>query len=310
MNESFSRGPRALWLAALGISALSAGCAQTLPRGAYGQVAVAGPIQSVQLTSTQLQVRGSGDRSVHDHSVYDLASLKSVSQTPTSGRLLATMFVTGPLTGTLRSGDLTAKCAAKAYGAEVYIGETGVAYVEDGWRWLPLDAPVAVSLSRTTLAVAQGDSVILFDRALIPVTWDTLPAETLATCQLTPMIKLMAAAGDPRGGGLLGIGRPALPGVTAAISATKNVIVHRRAAALKPCYATALLNAPQIKGQMDVVVQISSRHGRATRVDIARADGGLDPVKSCLMRVVRRWRFPTADAPEVRFTVDFAPTTP
>ncbi|MCB9621622.1 MAG: energy transducer TonB [Sandaracinus sp.] len=122
--------------------------------------------------------------------------------------------------------------------------------------------------------------------------------------------------GVGRGGGGVGArGRPARevrvsveqgrPSVSGYLSAEQiNRVVRANAAAIRYCYEVEVQRQPNLRGRVEIAWRINLQ-GAVTTSRVASSTLRNPRVEGCIVRQVRRWRFPQPDGGEVNVTYPF-----
>jgi hypothetical protein len=122
--------------------------------------------------------------------------------------------------------------------------------------------------------------------------------------------------GVGRGGGGVGArGRPARevrvsvqqgnPSVSGYLSAEQiNRVVRANAAAIRYCYEVEVQRQPNLRGRVEIAWRINLQ-GAVTTSRVASSTLRNPGVEGCIVRQVRRWRFPQPDGGEVNVTYPF-----
>jgi len=124
--------------------------------------------------------------------------------------------------------------------------------------------------------------------------------------------------GRGRGRGMGGIGAPGRMNAEVMVSVMRgtarvngylsaeqiNRVVRANQAAIRYCYEVQVQRQPNLRGRVEINWRIDLS-GRVTTARVARSSLGSGAVEGCIVRQVRRWRFPRPDGGEVNVTYPF-----
>jgi TonB family protein len=95
------------------------------------------------------------------------------------------------------------------------------------------------------------------------------------------------------------------PSVSGYLSAEQiNRVVRANAAAIRYCYEVEVQRQPNLRGRVEIAWRINLQ-GAVTTSRVASSTLRNPGVEGCIVRQVRRWRFPQPDGGEVNVTYPF-----
>lgn len=97
-------------------------------------------------------------------------------------------------------------------------------------------------------------------------------------------------------------GRPSVSGFLSADQIRR--VVRANQAAIRYCYEVEVQRQPNLRGQVTVGFRINAT-GNVSTARIASSSLGSSGVEGCIVRQIRRWRFPRPDGGEVNVTYPF-----